>query len=278
MYVTGPTRNGRTGRQLAELLRDAPGPFERTAAYTETQFDISPDNQARWVDGLWVSGTFFQTMRVAPVAGRLLSEADDALGGGADGPVAVISYSLWQRRFASAPDTIGRTIDVNHVPFTIVGVAAARLLRAERRPVVRRGGAAWRGSNCSSATEESSPATTSSRGYSRGQTLAAANAALQTWLTNQVGADARGLRESGARGSGCDGPVAGPRGVSAAARDGAGARPARAADRVQPTSRISCSRGRPYGGTSSVCGALWARRRGGSCASARSRALLLAAV
>src|SRR5688572_24150723 len=40
VYVTGPTRSGRAGKELAELLRDAPM-FERTAAYTETQFDIS---------------------------------------------------------------------------------------------------------------------------------------------------------------------------------------------------------------------------------------------
>src|SRR5688572_14221099 len=120
-YITGPTRSGRAGSRLAELLRDAPGTFGRTAAYSETQFDLSADNEARWVDGLWVSGTFFATMGVVPAAGRLLSEADD-VSGGADGPVAVISHSLWRRRFASAPDAIGRTIDVNHVPFTIVGV------------------------------------------------------------------------------------------------------------------------------------------------------------
>src|SRR5688500_15761028 len=53
VYITGPTRSGRAGSQMAELLRNAPA-FERTGAYSETQFDISSDNEARWVDGLWV--------------------------------------------------------------------------------------------------------------------------------------------------------------------------------------------------------------------------------
>ncbi|HUQ53808.1 MAG TPA: ADOP family duplicated permease [Gammaproteobacteria bacterium] len=189
--ITGPTRSGRAGRQVAELLRDAPM-FERLAAYTETQFDVSPDNEARWVDGLWVGGTFFETMGVAPFAGRLLSEADDIAGGGADGPVAVISHSLWQRRFASAPDALGRSIDVNHTPFTIVGVAPpdffgpnvgrsfdVALPLSAAGLLIGDGGA--------------QPGDDVIARLRTGQTLAAANAALQTWLTNQVPADRAGF-------------------------------------------------------------------------------------
>jgi len=191
VYVTGPTRSGRAGTEVAELLRDAPA-FERIGAYSETQFDISPDNEARWVDGLWVSGTFFATMRVVPSAGRLLSEADDVAGGGADGPVAVISHSLWRRRFASAPDAIGRAIDVNHVPFTIVGVVPPDFF----------------GPNVGRSFDVAVPLSVAGllvgeRGAQPGgeviarlhpgQTIASANAALQTWLTNQVGADGAGF-------------------------------------------------------------------------------------
>ena len=182
VYVTGPTRSGRAGRQLAQLLRDAPDVFARTAAYTETQFDVSSDNEARWVDGLWVSGTFFETMGVVPSAGRLLSEADDSSGGGADGPVVVISHSLWQRRFAGAPDAIGRQIDVNHAPFTIVGVAPADFF----------------GPNVGRSFDVAVPLSAASllvgpggvqpgdhviARLNDGQTVDAANAALQTWLT-----------------------------------------------------------------------------------------------
>ena len=37
-------------------------------------------------------------------------------------PVAVISYAMWQRRYGGAPDAIGKTISIERVPFTIIGV------------------------------------------------------------------------------------------------------------------------------------------------------------
>ena len=190
-YITGPTRSGRAGSQVAELLRDAPT-FERTAAYSETQFDISSDNEARWVDGLWVSGTFFPTMRAVPFAGRLLSEADDVAGGGADGPVAVISHSLWQRRFANAPDAIGRSIDINHVSFTIVGVVSPDFFG----PNVGRSFDVAVPLSATGLLVGETGAQPGDEVIARlhpGQTLAAANASLQTWLTNQLGADGAGF-------------------------------------------------------------------------------------
>ena len=56
------------------------------------------------------------------VLGRTITQADDARGGGADGPVAVISYGFWQRRFGGATDVIGRRLTIGRVPFTIIGI------------------------------------------------------------------------------------------------------------------------------------------------------------
>ena len=55
-------------------------------------------------------------------SGRTWTVDDDRRGGGPDGAVAVISYAFWQRRFAGAHDVIGRSLMVERVPFTIVGV------------------------------------------------------------------------------------------------------------------------------------------------------------
>ncbi|PYQ68625.1 MAG: ABC transporter permease, partial [Acidobacteria bacterium] len=65
---------------------------------------------------------------VNAAAGRLLSPDDDRIPGvgGRDGPVAVISYQYWQRRFAFDTSIVGRTITLNGVPVTIVGVAAPK--------------------------------------------------------------------------------------------------------------------------------------------------------
>ena len=62
-----------------------------------------------------VTVNYFDVLGVRPAAGRLLVEADDA--------AAVISYGLWQRRFAGSSTAIGAAIDLNGNPFTIVGVA-----------------------------------------------------------------------------------------------------------------------------------------------------------
>jgi putative ABC transport system permease protein len=64
----------------------------------------------------------FDTLGVPPILGRTFTDADDRRGGGADGPVAVISYAYWQRRYEGDPRAVGQTIDIERVPFTIIGV------------------------------------------------------------------------------------------------------------------------------------------------------------
>ena len=59
---------------------------------------------------------------VPAMLGRTLTPDDDRRDGGPDGPVAVISYAFWQRRFGGAADAVGRSLTLNGVPFTIVGV------------------------------------------------------------------------------------------------------------------------------------------------------------
>jgi predicted permease len=71
--------------------------------------------------GQLVSGNYFDVFETYPVLGRLLTPNDDRKIGGS--PVAVISYGYWQRHFGADPAVIGRRLDVNHVPLTIVGVA-----------------------------------------------------------------------------------------------------------------------------------------------------------
>ena len=69
--------------------------------------------------GQLVSGNYYSTLGVRPATGRLLLDTDDRTGAP---PVAVISHAFWVRRFGGAPDTVGRTVTVNRVPVTIVGV------------------------------------------------------------------------------------------------------------------------------------------------------------
>ena len=68
-----------------------------------------------------VSGKYFSTLGVRPAMGRLLGPEDDVTRKGH--PVAVISFEFWRRTFGSDEDIVGRTVRVNSVPMTIVGVA-----------------------------------------------------------------------------------------------------------------------------------------------------------
>src|SRR4051812_7578187 len=73
-----------------------------------------------------VSGSYFETLGISPLLGRVLSESDDRRNGGVDGPVAVVSYAFWQRQYGAAPDVIGRSLMLNGVSFTVVGVTPQR--------------------------------------------------------------------------------------------------------------------------------------------------------
>src|SRR5256884_209249 len=70
-----------------------------------------------------VSGSFFPVLGVSAIVGRSLTSADDRAD--APQPVAVISHALWERSFGANPEVIGRAIQLDTVPFTIVGVMPA---------------------------------------------------------------------------------------------------------------------------------------------------------
>jgi putative ABC transport system permease protein len=105
-----------------EQIRQRPQLFERAFAWSNTRFNLAPGGQTEFVEGIWASAGMFETLGVPAVLGRTFSDADDRRGGGPDGPVAVISYDFWQRRFGGTADTIGRTLNVERVPVTVIGV------------------------------------------------------------------------------------------------------------------------------------------------------------
>jgi predicted permease len=99
--------------------RDA---FAGVAAWASNSFNLSRGGETDAVRGMWVSGGLFDLLGVPAALGRTITAKDDVRGGGADGPVVVISHGLWQRRFGGAPDVVGRTLYVERIPFTVIGV------------------------------------------------------------------------------------------------------------------------------------------------------------
>jgi predicted permease len=125
--LTGDGRAGRhTGRnrqmslpQFEELQRRQQV-FASMLAFGDTRFNLSPQGEVQYVEGLWVSGSFFQTLGVPPAAGRLFSPDDDRPGCGASG--AVISHALWQREFGGRSDLANLTIPFGSRRVPVVGV------------------------------------------------------------------------------------------------------------------------------------------------------------
>jgi putative ABC transport system permease protein len=106
-----------------EQIRDRHhGIFDGVAAFGAERFDLSRGGVADLVPGLWTSGELFQVLGVPAMLGRTLTAADDRRNGGPDGPVTVISYRFWQNRFGGAADAIGRSLIINGVSTTIIGV------------------------------------------------------------------------------------------------------------------------------------------------------------
>ncbi len=99
---------------------------------------VSIDNQTERVTAELVSGNYFSMLGVKPAIGRVFSsEEDDRVYGG--GPVVVLSYDYWVRRFARDGNIIGKKILVNDYPMNIVGVSSAefRGLDPTQSPQIR---------------------------------------------------------------------------------------------------------------------------------------------
>lgn len=106
-----------------EQIRDYPAPlFDGATTWSDVRFDLSRGGRTEFVEGLWVSGAFFDVLGVPALMGRTFTAGDDARDGGASGPVAVISHAFWRRQFGGAADVVGKPLTLDRTAFTIVGV------------------------------------------------------------------------------------------------------------------------------------------------------------
>lgn len=82
-------------------------------------FSVQGGANAR-VWGYLATGNYFQTLGVNAIIGRVFTPDDDRTPGGH--PVAVLSYASWKQRFGGDPQVAGRTVKINGLDFTILGV------------------------------------------------------------------------------------------------------------------------------------------------------------
>ena len=97
--------------------------FEQIAAFANEGFDLTSPGAPEHVGGKEVSASFFSTLSVPLEAGRGFSPEEDRIGGT---PAVVISHRLWQDRFGNSPQALGKSLTLNGVDHTIVGILGPR--------------------------------------------------------------------------------------------------------------------------------------------------------
>jgi putative ABC transport system permease protein len=117
----------RSGREQMELaagpdyyrLREENHVFEDVGAYSPTTVNWTGIEKPEQLDVAQVTHSFFRVLGSQPMLGRYLAEREE---GAKAPPVVVVSYAFWRSRMASDPKVLGRTITLDGLPYTIIGV------------------------------------------------------------------------------------------------------------------------------------------------------------
>ncbi len=96
-----------------------------SAVYHEENVAFSGTNGAQSLLGVKASGEFFDVLGVQPLLGRGFVRADEQAGGGPGGYKAVLSYEFWQKQFGGDKNLLGRTIQLDRRPYTVIGIMPA---------------------------------------------------------------------------------------------------------------------------------------------------------
>jgi predicted permease len=128
---SGNTRIGTTfSYQIFRELRDANQTLvDLAAGAPSAQVNVVVDGQAEIASSYIASGNFFELLGVRAAIGRLLTPDDDQPSAA---PVAVVSHGFWTRRFGRDPAVLGKVINLNDTPLTIVGVLPPQFTGVQR--------------------------------------------------------------------------------------------------------------------------------------------------
>src|SRR5262245_63503998 len=93
--------------------------FEEMAVFNRGDYNLTGAGEPERVQAGQVTASLFTTLRVRAALGRVFTADEDKPGGP---PVVVLSYGLWQRRFAGDPQIVGKTLNFNDRAYTVIGV------------------------------------------------------------------------------------------------------------------------------------------------------------
>ncbi len=101
-------------------VRDSNDVFTGVLGRFRVPLSVAYAGQTEVVAGELISGNYFAVLGVGAALGRTFTPDDDRVKNGH--PLAMLSHAYWVSRFASSPDIIGKTLIVDGLPLTVVGV------------------------------------------------------------------------------------------------------------------------------------------------------------
>ncbi len=108
---------------LYKEVRDNNNVFSGVLARFAVALSVAGEGQTERANGELVSGNYFEVLGVRPVVGRVLNQDDDLAPGA--GQAVVLSHAYWMRRFGADPGVLNKTLIINGVGMTVVGVSSA---------------------------------------------------------------------------------------------------------------------------------------------------------
>ena len=107
-----------------ENVRNSESPFESVAAWAERDATVGSEEGGMRARVAYVTSEYFQVLGARPTVGRGFLDSEDGAAG--QHPVVVVSHHFWQDRMSGSPDVLGRSLTLDGVPYTVVGLAPER--------------------------------------------------------------------------------------------------------------------------------------------------------
>lgn len=128
----GPTR---TNPSPADYVawKEQSRSFSDMTAFIPNTYNLTGNGEPAKLAGVRTTANFFAVLGMPPILGRTLDPADERSGAA---PVAVVSERLWRSRFGADPNLIGRTIALNGLGHTVVGVVPPDFQFPDKETVV----------------------------------------------------------------------------------------------------------------------------------------------
>ena len=112
-------------RQEIRIVRQSPAVEDLMATGDNSSLPLTDGDYPEEVQATSITSNGFDFLGVPPVLGRGI-QPSDVIDGQVPQPVAVLSYKFWLKHFNGDPGVLGQTIELDHLKYTVIGVAASR--------------------------------------------------------------------------------------------------------------------------------------------------------